>query len=90
MAIRHGDFALVAVGVIATEQELHIGIGGAGDRPQVRTWPVMTETDLDDALNELAWSLECRDDLHATAAYRRHLVRLLGRQTVSEALTCRT
>jgi len=30
-----------------------------------------------------------RDDLHATADYRRMLVRELGRQTIEEARRCR-
>ena len=90
MAIRHGDFALIAVGVVATQSTVRIAIGGAGDRPEVRAWPAIADGDLDEALNELAWSLDCRDDQHATAAYRRHLIRSLGRQTVKEALACRS
>ncbi|MEM7400283.1 MAG: carbon monoxide dehydrogenase, partial [Pseudomonadota bacterium] len=43
---------------------------------------------LDDALNEFAWSLDARDDLHATARYRRDLVRQLGRKTIEEAWAC--
>ena len=43
---------------------------------------------IDDALNEFAWSLEARDDLHATARYRRDLVRRLGRKTIEEARKC--
>ena len=30
---------------------------------------------LDDALNAFAWELDARDDMHATARYRRELVR---------------
>jgi 2-furoyl-CoA dehydrogenase FAD binding subunit len=33
--------------------------------------------------------LEAHDDLHATARYRRELVRQLGRQTIDEARRCR-
>ena len=40
---------------------------------------------LDDALNGLAWELEFQADTHASAEYRRHLVRTLGRRTVLEA-----
>jgi len=39
---------------------------------------------LDDALNQLAWDLDARDDVHASAAYRRHLVRTLGKKLVLE------
>jgi 2-furoyl-CoA dehydrogenase FAD binding subunit len=43
----------------------------------------------DDALRDFAAELEARDDLHATADYRRMLVRELGRQTIEEARRCR-
>ncbi len=85
MAIRHGDFAIIAVGVISKPDRLSIAVGGATDRPEVRHWPPLAGGDLDDALNELAWSLDCTSDLHAPASYRRHLIRTLGKQTVLEA-----
>ena len=45
---------------------------------------------LDDALDTFAWDLDARDDLHATARYRRDLVRLLGRLTIEQAVRCRS
>ena len=90
MSLRHGDFALVAVAAMAAKQRLHIAVGGVADRPVARDYPADLGGDaLDDALNELAWDLAAVDDHHATAGYRRELVRRLGRQTVEEALTCR-
>lgn len=85
MAIRHGDFAIVAVAVKTTAHSIRIGIGGAADKPHVRDWPVLEGSALDDALNALAWELEFQEDVHASAKYRRHLVRTLGRRTVQEA-----
>ncbi|MGA7803811.1 MAG: carbon monoxide dehydrogenase, partial [Bradyrhizobium sp.] len=41
---------------------------------------------LDDALNALAHELDARTDLHATARYRRDLVRLIGRDLIREVL----
>jgi 2-furoyl-CoA dehydrogenase FAD binding subunit len=90
MAIRHGDFAIVAVAVIAREDGLSIGVGGAADRPATRQWPVLEGEALADALNELAWSLDCQDDLHATAVYRRQMIRNLGRAAVEDAVRCRS
>lgn len=86
MAIRHGDFAIIAVGVVSKPDGLTLAVGGATDRPEVREWPHVEGSDLDDALNELAWSLDCTSDLHAPASYRRHLIRTLGKQAVLEAL----
>ena len=88
-ARRHGDFAIVAVAAVARADGLRVGIGGVTDRPAVRDWPALSGDALDDALNELAWSLEAADDAHASARYRRELVRRLGRKTVLEAQACR-
>lgn len=81
-ALRHGDFALVAVAVARDAEGLSIGIGGVADRPVVRRLPLVADDALDDALNELAWSLGASDDAHMSARGRRHLVRRLGRQAV--------
>ncbi len=40
---------------------------------------------IDDALNAFAWDLGGYDDIHATARYRRELVRRLGRRVIEEA-----
>ncbi len=85
-AIRHGDFAIISVAVLARTDGLTIGIGGGADRPEVRELPMLEGKQLDDALNEIAWSLDCQDDLHATAVYRRHLIRTLGKQAILEAV----
>lgn len=74
---------------MATEQGVRLGIGGVADIPNVRELPLPGASDFDDALNQYAWDLEARDDLHATARYRRELVRRLGRETIEEALRCR-
>ncbi|RRW24014.1 carbon monoxide dehydrogenase, partial [Ectopseudomonas oleovorans] len=37
---------------------------------------------LADALNETAWSLDAQDDVHASAAYRRQLIRELGHRLI--------
>ena len=90
MALRHGDFALAAMAVMARKGSLRIAVGGVADRPVARDYPADLGGDaLDDALNDLAWDLAAADDHHATARYRRELVRRLGRKTVEEALACR-
>ncbi len=89
MAIRHGDFAVIAVAAAADGDRLVIGIAGAADMPVVVEWDGSEAAAPAEALNDLAWSIGCRDDLHATAAYRRHLIRTLGRRTIEEARACR-
>ena len=54
-------------------------------------WPALAGSALDDALNALAWSLDAADDVHASARYRRELVRrILGKQAVQAALEARS
>jgi 2-furoyl-CoA dehydrogenase FAD binding subunit len=84
-ARRHGDFAIVACAAIATERNVRLAVGGVADRPVVREFDDAS----DDALREFAASFDARDDLHATADYRRNLVRRLGRITIDEARRCR-
>ena len=87
--IRHGDFAIVAVAAIASAARVRVGIGGCSDRPHVVEFPPLAGDALAERLNALAWSLPFDDDHHASARYRRDLVRILGRQTVEAAMACR-
>lgn len=82
VAMRHGDFALVALAACIREDGVELGIGGVSDRPVLRRVP--RGEGLPDALNAFAWSLGAQDDVHASAAYRRHLVRELGQQLIEE------
>lgn len=84
MSLRHGDFAIVALAAIVTPDDIRLGVGGVADRPVVARWPRLDGSALDDALNQLAWDLDAQDDCHASAVYRRHLVRALGRQLIGE------
>jgi 2-furoyl-CoA dehydrogenase FAD binding subunit len=88
-ARRHGDFAIVACAAIAGEREARLAVGGVADRPVAFDGLPLDGTALDEALDRIAGDLEARDDLHATADYRRHLVRRLGRATIAEARQCR-
>ena len=87
--IRHGDFAIVAIAVLANAVRVRVAVGGCSDRPHVVEFPPLEGGALAEKLNALAWSLPFDDDRHASARYRRDLVRTLGRCTVEEALRCR-
>lgn len=89
VSMRHGDFAMVALAVKASANRLRLGVGGVADQPAVREWPLLDEEPLADALNEFAWDLGGYNDIHATAAYRRELVRRIGRRVIEEAAACR-
>ena len=86
---RHGDFAIVACAAMVDAGKATLGIGGVADVPAVRALPLPDAPDFTDALNQYAWDLDARDDLHATGRYRRDLIRQLGRRTIEEAARCR-
>ena len=88
-ARRHGDFAIVAIAAVGLANGIRIGVGGVAEQPVVQEWPLLAGSALDDALNAFAWSLDAADDAHASARYRRELVRCLGKQTVRAALEAR-
>lgn len=85
VALRHGDFALCAVAAAADAKRLRLAVGGVADRPVARDLPLLEGSALDDALNDFAWALGGSDDAHASARYRRALVRKLGRAALQEA-----
>ncbi len=89
VARRHGDFAIIAVAAVVDSKGARLAIGGVADRPVARDLPAMGQRELAEALDQFAWDLEARDDLHATARYRRELVRRLGRFAIQEAARCR-
>ena len=86
---RHGDFAIVACAAVAGPDGICLAVGGIADRPERRDFAALDGSALDDAIDAFAWELDARDDLHATARYRRELVRRLGRATIEEARRCR-
>lgn len=82
---RHGDFALCAVAAVVNAQGLRLAVGGLSERPHAFDLPSLMGAALDDALNEIAWSLDVRDDPHTSAATRRHLLRHLAQQAIQQA-----
>jgi 2-furoyl-CoA dehydrogenase FAD binding subunit len=85
VSMRHGDFAIVALAAVVTGAAIELTVGGVADRPQRKQWPRLSGADLDGAINDFAWELEAQGDAHASAEYRRHLVRQLGRQLIAKA-----
>jgi 2-furoyl-CoA dehydrogenase FAD binding subunit len=72
----------VELAAIVSRTEIRVGVGGVAGRPSIRRWPRLTGDELDAALNQLAWDLAAQDDQHASGAYRRHQVRVLGRSLI--------
>jgi 2-furoyl-CoA dehydrogenase FAD binding subunit len=89
VARRHGDFAIIAVAaLIESAGETRFGVGGMSGRPVVRRIAVGGGSAVHDAVNQLASELEGYDDLHASAAMRRDLLRNLGPVIIEEAIRC--
>jgi len=86
VARRHGDFAMVACAAVATKDGVRLAVGGVADMPVVREFPRLESRARDDALNTFAYELDARDDAHASARYRRDLVRLIGADLMREVL----
>jgi 2-furoyl-CoA dehydrogenase FAD binding subunit len=80
VAMRHGDFAIVALAAVVNQGQARLGVGGVADRPVCRELAV--DESLPSRLNEFAWELRGEDDQHASAAYRRQMVRELGRELI--------
>jgi 2-furoyl-CoA dehydrogenase FAD binding subunit len=80
----------VAVAAVVDGERMRLAVGGVADRPTARDFPVLEGSALDDALNSFAWDLGAGEDVHATARYRRDLVRKLGRKMLEEAAACRS
>jgi len=92
VARRHGDFAIVALAVSADASGATLAVGGVADTPALcklglaRGGSDISGAELDAALNAFAWEMGGNDDLHATARYRRELVRRLAPGLIAEAL----
>jgi 2-furoyl-CoA dehydrogenase FAD binding subunit len=87
VARRHGDFAVVSVGAVKLSSGVvRVAVGGVADRPRVLELPPGSSTaDHQQAFNDFAWELGGYDDIHASARYRRDLVRRLAPVVVAEA-----
>ena len=88
VARRHGDFAIVAVAAVARGKSVRLGVGGIADRPAVRVLDDLSAAAVAQSLNALAWELRGDDDLHATARYRRDLLRQMAPAVIEEAMSC--
>ena len=88
IARRHGDFAIVALAARTIGDRTLLGVGGVADRPTVRDFGRAQGPELAEALNAFAWEMGGNNDIHATARYRRELVRRLGQKVIEEARAC--
>lgn len=86
IARRHGDFAIVSLACIAQGRNLRLAVGGVADAPVAVDLADVSADTLPAQLNALAWRLRGYDDIHATARYRREMIRRLGLDMIMEAM----
>ncbi|QWF21065.1 FAD binding domain-containing protein [Nocardioides sp. LMS-CY] len=82
IARRHGDYALVGAAALVEGESVRVGYLSVSDVPSVVDLTGVADADLGEAA--LA-QLEPMDDIHATAAYRAQLVRVLTGRVVRSA-----
>src|SRR5450432_2054784 len=96
ISARRSDFAFVAAAAqVALDQEgrcldAALGVGGVGDRPLPLDVSSLVGTELDaasiaEAVNAASDNLEAMSDLHASAAYRRRVARVLCIRALEQA-----
>jgi 2-furoyl-CoA dehydrogenase FAD binding subunit len=83
---RHGDFAVIALAAVGSRGKARLGVGGLADKPMIREFTSAQGAIFDAALNDFAWELRGSDDIHATAQYRREMVRRIGKRVIREVL----
>ncbi len=87
IARRHGDYALVGVAAMVETEggevtQARLGYLSASDVPVV----VDVTDALDDPAGKALAELDPADDIHATAAYRAHLVKVLTPRVLADAI----
>ena len=87
VARRHGDFAIIAVAAVAEGKgAARLGVGGMAGTPVVRQ--VAVDGGVRNVVERLAAELAGAEDLHASAAMRRDLLRNLAPLAIAEAQRC--
>ena len=88
VARRHGDFAVVAIGALAADGHIRVGVAGVADRPAVAPIATSDVSAITDSVERLARELEGYDDIHASARMRRDILRRLAPLVIEEAMRC--
>jgi CO/xanthine dehydrogenase FAD-binding subunit len=77
VSIRHGDFALVMVGVVSSKSILRVGLGNMDGRPLVIDFDGASVYRPEDVVTRMLDLVDPQSDIHASAAYRSKAARVL-------------
>lgn len=90
VARRHGDFAIVSVGAIRLNDEnVRMAVGGLADMPRTIEFSArLSDAELAERIDTFAWELGGFEDIHASARYRRDLLRRMALPIYREVSPC--
>ena len=83
---KYSDYAISSFAVVSDNNKIRFALGGIPSKPTVIEWDVNDFKFIDDLLNDFAWTLDLEDDQHASALYKRDLVRKVGKKTILNSI----
>ena len=79
---KYSDYAMASFAVVTDNNKIRFTLGGIPSKPTVIEWDMKNLKFIDELLNDFAWNLDIEDDQHASAAYKRDLIRKVGKNTI--------
>ena len=83
---KYSDYAISSFAVVSDNNKIRFALGGIPSKPTVIEWDMNDFKFIDDLLNDFAWTLDLEDDQHASAHYKRDLVRKVGKKTILSSI----
>ena len=71
---------------MSDNNKIRFALGGIPSKPTVIEWDMKNFEYIDDLLNDFAWMLNLEDDQHASAIYKRELIRKVGKKTILKSI----
>jgi 2-furoyl-CoA dehydrogenase FAD binding subunit len=79
---KYSDYAIASFAVVTDDNKIRFTLGGIPSKPTVIEWNIKNFEFIDELLNDFAWNLDIEDDQHASATYKRDLIRKVGKNTI--------
>ena len=83
---KYSDYAISSFAVVSDNNKIRFALGGIPSKPTVIEWDMKNFKYIDDLLNDFAWMLNLEDDQHASAIYKRELIRKVGKKTILNSI----
>ena len=83
---KYSDYAISSFAVVSDNNKIRFSLGGIPSKPTVIEWDIKNFKYIDDLLNDFAWMLNLEDDQHASAIYKRELIRKVGKKTILNSI----